>query len=141
LIAPFFFWINIIPYSTSSRFEIVGVLWSYVQWTESGYSGSGFLIFDPLQTSMALLLSLFRFEFIIVIQKHSRGLTKQRTVWISALLSQLPMIAFLFTPLFTNGFGGPIPILLIIGLLIDRKIGVEPPKTPWDGKPNANSTE
>ena len=132
-------WIS--PHSTEYRFEIVGVLWSYVQWADHGSSGSGFMIFDTLLVPIALLFSIFRFEFIIAIRKHQKGLVRRRVVWISALLSQLPTIAFLFTPFFMNGLGGPIPILLIIGLVIDRKIGIEPPTTPWDHKPSEPNTE
>jgi len=90
------------------------------------------MIFDTLSVPLALLLSLFRFEFIIVIRKHQRGQVRKKIVWLSAILSQLPMVLLLFTPLFMNGLGGPIPILLILGLFIDRKIGVEPPVVPWE---------
>ncbi len=89
-------------------------------------------MFDPIQSSLALLMSLLSLEFLVAISRHQKGLIRRKRVWISALLSQLPMIAFLFTPLFTNGLGGPIPILLIIGLIIDRKTGIEPPIVPWE---------
>jgi hypothetical protein len=42
------------------------------------------------------------------------------------------MAILLVSSFFMTGLGGPIPILLIIGLIIDRKIGVEPPQTPWN---------
>jgi len=132
LIAPFFFWLSIYTSSITSRFEIVGILWSFVQWSDQGGTGSGFIVFDPIQSSLALLMSLLSLEFLVAISRHQKGLIRRKRVWISALLSQLPMIAFLFTPLFTNGLGGPIPILLIIGLIIDRKTGIEPPIVPWE---------
>jgi hypothetical protein len=131
LIAPFFFIARISTVSNSYRLEIVAVLWSYVQWANQGGTGSGFLFFDTLGGPLAFLLSGFRFVFIIAIRKHQKGLVSKRIVWVSALLSQIPMTAFLFTPYFMNGLGGPIPILLIIGLIIDREIGIEPPITPW----------
>ena len=81
-----------------------------------------------------MLLSVLRFDFIIMIRKHQQGIVRRRKVWIIAVLSQLPMTFFLFSPLFMSGIGGPIPILLIIGLYVDHKIGVEPPNVPWTVK-------
>ncbi len=133
LIAPFFFWVRISSFSDDYRFEIVGVLWSYVQWSDSGGAGSGFFIFETLYTAIAFFLSILRFVFVIAIRKHQKGLIRKRTVWVFAFLSQIPMSAFLFAPFFANAFGCPIPILLIIGLFIDRKIGIEPPTAPWKG--------
>ncbi len=137
LIAPFFFWVRQAPFSNDYRFEIVGILWIYVQWLDSGGSGSGLIIFDTLGTALAFLLSIFRFVFIIAIRKHQKGLVRQRVVWASAVLSQIPMVSFLFSSFFMIGLGGPIPILLVIGLIIDRRIGVEPPTTPWKSETTA----
>lgn len=131
LIAPFFFWVRISPVPNNYRLEIVGILWSYVQWSDLGGTGSGFLFFDIFGIPIAFLLSGFRFVFIIAIRKHQKGLVSKRIVWASAVLSQIPMAVFLFTPFFMIGLGGPIPILLVIGLIIDHKIGIVPPITPW----------
>ncbi|TET10426.1 MAG: hypothetical protein E3J86_05760 [Candidatus Thorarchaeota archaeon] len=135
MIAPFFFSFWLSPVSDDYRFEVVGILWSYVQWSDHGNTGSGFLIFDTLSVAIAFLLSIFRFVFVIAIRKHQKGLVRQRTVWISAVLSQIPMSVFLFSPFFMSGLVGPIPILLVIGLIIDRRIGVEPATTPWNIEP------
>jgi len=51
------------------------------------------------------------------------------------VLSQIPMSIFLFSPFFMSYFGGPIPILLVIGLIFDRKFGSEPPIVPWNIEP------
>ena len=131
LIAPFHFLIRISPVSSDYSFDIVGILWAYTQSSYSGSMHSTFFFFDTLWVAIGFLLSIFRFVFVIAIRKHQKGLIRQRTVWISALLSQIPMSIFLFSPFFASYFGGPIPILLVIGLYIDRKVGVEPPLTPW----------
>ena len=134
LIAPFFFWVRISPVPNNYRLEINGILWSYVQWSDSGGTGSRILFSDTLMVSVFFLMSGFRFAFIMVVRRHQKGLVRQRTVWISAVLSQLPMAVFVFSPFFMSGLGGPIPILLVIGLIIDRKIGIEPPQTPWNNE-------
>ncbi|MHA2024378.1 MAG: hypothetical protein ACW98U_00650 [Candidatus Thorarchaeota archaeon] len=133
-IAPFNFWFSLYPYSSDFRVEIFGILWSYVLWVDSGVSRSALLLSDWFTLPIGFLMSGLRFVFVFMIHKHQRGLVRRRTVWASAVLSQIPMAVFLFSPFFMSGMGGPIPILLVLGLIIDRKIGVEPPSTPWDGE-------
>lgn len=133
LIAPFFFSVSLYS-GLNYRLDIVGILWSYAQWSDSGSTGSGFLFLDTLTVAIAFLLSGFRFVFIIAIRKHQKGLVRQRVVWVLAMLSQIPMAILLVSSFFMTGLGGPIPLLLIIGLIIDRKIGVEPPVTPWNNE-------
>ena len=132
LIAPFHFLIRYSPGSFHYSFDIVGVLWAYTQSSYSGSIHSNFFFFDTLWVAIAFLLSIFRFVFVIAIRKHQKGLIRQRTVWISAVLSQIPTSIFLFSPFFGGYFGGPIPILLVIGLIFDRKVGSEPPIVPWE---------
>jgi hypothetical protein len=140
-IAPFNFWFRLYPHSSNFRVEIFSILWSYGLWADSGGSGSALLLFDWFTLPIAFLMSGLRFVFIFMIHKHQRGLVRRRTVWASAVLSQLPMAAFLFSPFFMSGMGGPIPILLIVGLIIDRKIGVEPPSVPWDSESTDTTDE
>ena len=131
LIVPFWFWFRPSLVYNLYRLDIVWVLWAYFQASNLGGIESGFF-FDTFLVPVAFLMSGFRFVFVMTIRKHQKGLVSQRAVWISAVLSQMPMAAFLFFPLFALGLGGPIPILLVIGLIIDRKIGVEPPVVPWE---------
>lgn len=100
-------------------------------WADTFHTSFGFLIFDTISVVIASLLSGLNFLFVKMISKHHRCLVRKRTVRAAAIVSQLPFVAFLFLPLFMSGVGGPIPLLLILGLIIDQKIGVEPPRTPW----------
>ncbi|MHA2285399.1 MAG: hypothetical protein ACXABZ_05960, partial [Candidatus Thorarchaeota archaeon] len=105
-------------------YQIYAVLWVFKDWSTvhgDAAAGVGFLDFNAFVSS--LFLSGFRYVFAYQIYRHRNSLTTKRRVWISALLSLIPLtpIAILSVVGVSfyagGGFEGPIPIFLIIGLI------------------------
>jgi hypothetical protein len=115
----------------------LALFWSYSDWSDThGTSMGGFAFVDPLSIIFSSILSSLRFLFAYNIIRHLRGETSRRAVWISAVLSQLPVIVYLLVAYLTQGWfsffvGGPVPLLVIAGLVIDHFKGKEPPFKPW----------
>jgi hypothetical protein len=120
-------------------YQVYAVIWVFKDWSTvhgNAAAGVGFPDFGAFGAS--LFLSGFRYVFAYQIYRHRNGLTTKRSVWISALLSLVPLtpIAILSVVGISfysgGGFECPIPIFLIIGLIMDHYIGVEPPTKPWE---------
>jgi hypothetical protein len=120
-------------------FHVMAFLWSFTDFSDThGTAMSGFSFIDPLSIILTGLLSSLRFLFVYYVLQHSHGLTSRRNVWTSAVLSQLPFSVYVlgsflsrsWTGLIIN-MGGPIPLLVLVGLIIDHFKGREPLTKPW----------
>jgi hypothetical protein len=117
-------------------FYVLALFWFYSYYTDTHTSTAGITYVDPLTVFLACILSSLRFLFAYNIIRHLRGETSRRAVWISAVLSQLPVILYLLIAYLTQSWvsffvGGPVPLLVIAGLVIAYFKGKEPPSKPW----------
>lgn len=120
-------------------YQAYSAIWVFKDWiTASGSASVDFNIPDPYAFIDSLIFSCFRYIFAIQIIRHHRSETSQRGVWISAILTLIPLVPLFILSLFGvtmyagGGFTGPIPLFLILGLIIDRYWGIEPVVQPWD---------
>ncbi len=120
-------------------FHVMAFLWSFIAYSDThGTTMSGFSFIDPLSIVFTGLLSSLRFLFVYYVLQHSHGLTSRRTVWVSAVLSQLPFSVYVLGSFLSRSWtgliinvGGPIPLLVLVGLIIDHFNGREPLTRPW----------
>ncbi|MHA2207456.1 MAG: hypothetical protein ACXABC_16500 [Candidatus Thorarchaeota archaeon] len=119
-------------------YQITAILWDFKDWsTAAGDLGVSYGMSDPILFLGTLVLTGFRSVFAYQIYRHKNGLTTQRNVWIFAVLSLFPLAPISILQVidisFTAGtISGPIPIFLIIGLIMDRYLGIEPTTQPWE---------
>ena len=122
-------------------YKVAGFLWMYTDYRFSiEESYSGFYVM-PLSSIFSIVLySNIRFIFSYLVIRHLQGLSPMRYVWISGILSQVP-VSFFYLPYFLGvtttfpanlSLGGPVPILLIVGLVVAHYKGTEPLTEPWD---------
>ena len=120
-------------------FHMMAFLWSFTDFSDThGTAMSGFSSIDPLSIIFTGLLSSLRFLFVYYVLQHSHGLTSRRNVWVSAVLSQLPYSVYVLGSFLGRrgigliiNVGGPIPVLVLVGLIIDHFNGREPLTKPW----------
>lgn len=127
-------------------FYIIALLWSYVDWSDThGTAMAGFSFVDPLSIIFTLILSSLRIFFAYNLMQHLKGISTRRNVWISAVLSQLPILLYTIGGILARswiGFsiGGPLPLLIIVGLILAHFKGREPTTTIWpENNPLAES--
>jgi hypothetical protein len=120
-------------------YQIYSAIWVFRDWSyASGETYTSFGFPDPYAFLSSLTITCLRYVFAIQIIRHHRGETSQKKVWLSAILSLIPLAPLFILSLLGismsagGGFAGPIPLFLIIGLFIDRFWGIELPVQPWD---------
>ena len=130
-------------------YKVAGVLWMYTDyWFNSEDAFSGFYVMPLYSIFSIALYSSIRFLFAFFVIRHLQGLGSMRYVWLSGILSQVPVSFFYLpyilglveNPATTLSFGGPIPILLVVGLIAAHYRGSEPLTEPWsEGTPISHS--
>jgi hypothetical protein len=134
LLAPFSFMISL--GEEWYYFHIIAVLWDYRSWSDvHGDMQSIAHFMDPLSIASTIPLSSIRLLFAYFVIRNLHGKSSSRSVWILGALSQLMILLFYLPNMLgitaNPGIGGPIPILLIAGVVSAHYWGREPVTTPW----------
>lgn len=121
------------------NYQLYAAVWVFRDWCNvHGDMASGIIFPDPIAFLNSFVLIGFGYLFTVQIVRHHKGQTTQKNVWLLAVLSLFPLTPILFLsligyPLYAGGgISGPVPLFLVIGLVIDRYWGNEPPEQPWD---------
>ena len=119
-------------------FYIIALLWSYTDWSDThGTAMAGFSFVDPLSIIFTIILSSLRLLFAYTLMRYLKGESSRKNVWIYAVLSQVPFSLYVLgssVAISWPGFsiGGPIPLLIVVGLTIAHFKGKEPSTTRWE---------
>ena len=122
--------------SDSFSIDFHAAFWKFIVLIENGYIDTEFGIIDPL---LEVFMWGFQLFFVYCVYRHTQGLWSRRKTILYGVFSHFVFLSLFLMSLpsfIAQGFRGmlygPVPILLIIGLIISYYYGKETPTTPWD---------
>jgi hypothetical protein len=134
IFGPAFFTLQSIP--GDFYHSIVAVTWEYSEST----NGINFRFLNPNTIMGALPLTCLRFVFVYWIIRYYRGLTTQRRAILVGTITELQILLLVLPSLlllylqphsFYYWLYGPVPILLLLGLMFVKLLPEKEISTPW----------
>ena len=110
--------------------------WHLDMWFQNGILVTDIRMSDPF---MEFFIWGFQLIFVYCTYRHTQGLLSRRKTILCGILSHSVLLSmfflsllFLLIPGSSGTVLGPVPLVLLIGVLTSYFEGKEPPTKPWD---------